>query len=137
MAIFPLSKLVSTTFPTVLEFFSHLFVCNYSVPKKYIIGYKTNKKSNRGVKIGYVMQNMFVFCQNIISPQKYIFRFFSAKNHIFCHYRPQNVHLRKYCYSMEKKHILHHKSHFGISVGIFVCFMTNNVIFKYRAITNK
>ena len=58
MAIFPLSKLVSTTFPTVLEFFSHLFVRNYSVPKKYIIGNKTNRKSNTGVKIGYVMQNM-------------------------------------------------------------------------------
>ena len=106
--------MVSTTFPTVLDFFSHLFVRNYPVPKNYIIGHKTNKKSNRGVKTGYVMQNMFVFCQNIISPQKYIFRFFSARNHIFCHYRPQNVHLRKYCYSMEKKHILHHKFNFGV-----------------------
>ena len=73
MAIFPLSKLVSTTFPTVLEFFSHLFVRNYSVPKKYIIGNKTNRKSNTGVKIGYVMQNMFVFCQKNYFPPKSTF----------------------------------------------------------------
>ena len=57
-------------------FFSHLFVRNYSVPKKYIIGNKTNRKSNTGVKIGYVMQNMFVFCQKIISPQKVHFQIF-------------------------------------------------------------
>ena len=62
--------MVSTTFPTVLDFFSHLFVGNYPVPKNYIIGHKTNKKSNRGVKTGYVMQNMFVFCQKIVSPKK-------------------------------------------------------------------
>ena len=52
MAIFSLSKLVSTTFPTVLDFFLHLFIRNYSVAKNYIIGHKINKKFNRGVKIG-------------------------------------------------------------------------------------
>ncbi len=76
MAIFPLSKMVSTTFPTVLEFFSNLFVYNYTEPKNYIIGHKTNKNSNRGAKIGYVMLNMFVFCRKIICPQKVHFRIF-------------------------------------------------------------
>ena len=49
--------------------FSHLFVYNYTEPKNYIIGHKTNKNSNRGVKIEYVMLNMFVFYRKIICPQ--------------------------------------------------------------------
>ena len=53
--------MVSTTFPTVLEFFSHLFVYNYTEPKNYIIGHKTNKNSPRYAKIGYMVQDMLLF----------------------------------------------------------------------------
>ena len=61
MALFPLSKLVSTTFLTVLDFFLHLFVRNYFVPKKHIIGHKTDKNSTRYAKIGCMVQNMLLF----------------------------------------------------------------------------
>ena len=137
MAIYPLSKMVLTTFPTVLDFFhTYLFIITLYL-KNTLLGIKRTENPTQVSKLDMWCKICLFFAKKIISPKKYIFRFFRAKNHIFCHYRPQNVHLRKCCYLMEKKHILHHISNFGISGEIFVCFMPNNVIFRYRVITNK
>ena len=91
MALFPLSKLVSTTFLTVLDFFLHLFLRNYFVPKKYIIGHKTDKNSTRYAKIGYMVQNMILFHWITTFSQMYILRPIMAKYVIFSSKKSENV----------------------------------------------